>query len=298
VRLTAVVPNFETAGQTLECVASLVADGVPPHRIVVVDDGSSDGSAGRLAEALDGPRLLARERNGGYGAACNAGAAALRGDAYLLVNSDAFVHRPGSVAALVDALEEPRVGIAVPRVLNPDLTLQPTVVPAHTPLPALVRASGLSRFVPDRWQPLVSTHWSHAEARAVPAAIGAVLLVRGTVWDVLGGFDERFFMYAEDHDLCLRANAGGWLVWFTPAAEFVHLGNATGARRWSSPRRAELIGRAEARMLRRHAPVSAGLTLAFTAAGLAARWALARARGDAEAAASYRASVRGYLARD
>ena len=89
----------------------------------------------------------------------------LTGDAYLFLNNDAFVEKPGSVAALLACLDDEEVGVAAPRVVNQDLTLQPTVVPTSSPLVELVRASGLSRFLPNGVQPNWSTHWDHAEAR-------------------------------------------------------------------------------------------------------------------------------------
>src|SRR5205085_1249003 len=82
-------------------------------------------------------------------------------------------------------------------------------------------ASGLSRFVPNRLQPALGTHWDHAESRLIHAAKGAVLLVRGTAWAALGGFDERLFMYAEDLDLFRRAASAGWRARFVAEAEFV-----------------------------------------------------------------------------
>src|SRR5205823_7466941 len=131
----------------------------------------------------------------------NRGAAALPGSFYLFVNSDAFVHAPGTVSRLAAAAARPRVGIAVPRLLNEDGTLQPNVVPTSSPLPELVRASGLSRFVPNRLQPSLGTHWDHGDSRPIQAAIGAVVAVRGDAWEALGGFDERAFMYAEDIEI-------------------------------------------------------------------------------------------------
>jgi GT2 family glycosyltransferase len=185
-----------------------------------------------------------------------------------------------------------------PRVLNPDLTLQSTVVPASSPLVELVRASGLSRFVPNRFQPSFSTHWDHSTERAIEAVNGAVLLVRGRTWRELGGFEEAAYMYTEDLDLCWRARKAGWKVWFTPAAEFIHLGNVASGRSWSSPERAEMIGRAEAAMIRRHLPrARAEITIGLIAAGLASRSLAFRLLRDREAAASLRAGLRGYLGR-
>ena len=101
------------------------------------------------------------------------------------MNSDAFLHRPGSVGRLVATLENKDVGIVAPKVLNMDGTLQPSVVPLTTPGVALIRASGASRLVPNRWQPSWSTHWDHSCSREIQAANGAVLLVRSETFDVL-----------------------------------------------------------------------------------------------------------------
>ena len=107
--LTAVVLNWRTLEQTVEAVSALVADGVPAARIVVVDNASGDGSAERLrAELPDGP-LLALDENVGFARGNNLGAAALPGDDYLFVNSDAFVRAPGSVERLVTRLAQLRL---------------------------------------------------------------------------------------------------------------------------------------------------------------------------------------------
>lgn len=296
--LTVVILNWGTPDLTVRSAKSVTADGVPAERVVVVDNGSEDNSYARFQAELGGCELVRLEENIGFARASNLGARTLPGDAYLFVNNDAFVEKAGSVKALLACLEDERVGIVAPRVLNPDLTLQPTVVPTSSPLVELVRASGVSRFLPNGVQPSFSTHWDHGAAREIQAVNGAVLLVRGSTWDALGGFDEQAYMYAEDLDLCWRAGRRGWKVWFTPEAEFVHLGNVASGRHWSNPARAEMIGRAEAAMIRRHlSRPSASLTVGLIAAGLAARWAVFTALRDREAAASLRAGLRGYLGR-
>lgn len=293
--LTVVVSNWETADYTLRCVAALVGDGVPEGRIVVVDNGSGDDSYERLREELPRSLVLRLDENVGYARAMNHGAAALEGESYLLMNSDAFLHRPGSIGAMLAALAAEQVGVVAPRILNEDLTLQPTVMPTNSPAVALVRASGLSRLVPNRWQPRWSTHWDHSTSREIHGADGAVLLVRGEAWRGLGGFDERMRMYAEDLDLCWRARKLGWRIWFVREAEFVHLGAGATRRHWGSPERAELIGRSESRMIGRNLPgLSAKLTIGFIRAGLAVRVVAFRALGRREAAASLRGALRGY----
>jgi GT2 family glycosyltransferase len=294
--VTVVIANYETTDYTIRSVQSLVADGVPEQRIVVVDNGSADDGYSRFQREIPRCVLIRLEQNIGFARASNVGARALPGAAYLFVNSDAFLHRGGSMDRLVQALTDRTVGVVVPRLLNEDLTLQPKVAPLNSPATALVRASGLSRFIPNRWQPYWSMHWDHSESREIQASSGVVLLVRGEVWHQLGGFDESSLMYAEDLDLCWRARKRGWKVWFVHDAEFVHLGRGATSKTWGDPQRAELVGRAEAAMIHRHlGRVRGGLTLGFITAGLGARVAFYSARRDREAAAALRGSLRGYL---
>ena len=295
--LTVVVLNWQTPDLTLRCVRALLDDGVPAERLVVVDNGSRDDSAERFERELPGCRVLRLPENVGYARAANAGARDLRGDAYLVMNNDAFVHRPGSVRRLVEALSDPSVGLVVPRLRNEDRTLQPTVRPLPTPGVSVLRALGAGRVVPNRWQPFWSHHWDHAESRAVEAADGAVFLVRGATWDQLGGYNEARRMYGEDSDLCWRTRRHGWRIWFCTEAEFVHLGNATGSRRWTSPERATMIGREEARLLREQlSPAGAQLSIRATSLYLGWRAAAYALTGDRQAAAAVRAERAAYLA--
>lgn len=297
--LTAVVVDWNLADHTIRSVQALIADGVPAQRVVVVENEPTSENWSTVSAALDECVLVRVDRNVGFARANNIGSRALPGKAYLLVNNDAFVHRPGSVASLVEAIRRPAVAIAVPRLLNEDLSLQPSVAPLTTELPAFVRASGLSRFVPDGWQPRLSTHWGHSSSREVEAAIGAVMLVDGPVWDALGGLSEASFMYAEDLDLCWRAHNGGWKTWFVDAAEFVHLGGASSDRRWASRERSARIGQAEAEMIRDHlSPVRAGVTIGLMRTGLAARVAYFKLVRNSSAAASCRGSLEGLGRRD
>ena len=296
--VTVVITNWGTPDLTIRSARAVIADGVPAARVVVVENGSTDDSYSRFEAELGDCTLVRLAENVGFARGSNAGARRLAGDAYLFVNNDAFLHKPGSVARLLACLADPAVGVATPRVLNPDLTLQRTVVPRSSPTVELVRASGLSRLIPNRFQPSWSTHWDHSTDREIHAVNGAVLLVRGRTWHELDGFAEEAYMYAEDLDLCWRAREHGWKVRFTPDAEFVHLGNVASGRNWSSPQRAEMIGKAEAAMIRRHMPrFRAAATLGLISGGLAARWLAFRLLRNREAAQSLRSGLRGYLAR-
>ena len=289
-----VVVDWNLPDYTISCVRSLLADGVPAERIVVVENGPTDQNWTRVSKELSSCVLVRVEANVGYAAANNIGARVLAGSAYLLVNNDAFVHGKGSVERMLTALDRADVCVVVPRLLNADLTLQQSVVPFTTPLVALVRASGLSRFVPNRWQPHVSTRWDHDSSREVEAAIGAVMLVDGETWNALGGLHETAFMYAEDLDFCWRVHRAGWRSWFVADAEFVHLGGASSARRWTTQERSMRVARAEAAMIWRHeAKPRAALTLAFMRVGLLARVTYFGLVGRNEDAAACRGSLVG-----
>src|SRR4051794_32962829 len=152
-RATYVVLNWRQPDLTLRAAEALAAAGAPAERVVVVDNGSGDGSAETLAARLPRCVHLPLEENTGFARGNNAGAARLRGEAYVFVNSDAFAAPGATLAALLAPLAEPRVGLTVPLLLNEDGSVQSSVFPLTRPGVALVRASGLSRFVPDGRQP-------------------------------------------------------------------------------------------------------------------------------------------------
>jgi GT2 family glycosyltransferase len=296
--LTVVVLNRESPDLTIRCVRSLLDDGVPPARMVIVDNGSEDDSYLRFQEELSACVLHRIEHNVGFARAANAGARLLDAKAYLFVDNDAFVHRRGSVDALLHCLSDESVGIVMARILNDDLTLQPSVFPLQTPAVAFVLATGLSRLLPNAWQPRWGWRWNHSASREIAAAAGVVMLVRGLVWDELEGYPEHALLYADDIDMCWRARRRGWRVWYTTAAEFVHLGSATIGRDFDRVRRAGLIAHADAEMTRRNlGPISARTALASKSLGLGARWLFHSARGGGLDADLARAELRGTLRR-
>jgi N-acetylglucosaminyl-diphospho-decaprenol L-rhamnosyltransferase len=250
------------------------------------------------ATAAKGVEVLALPKNIGYARASNAGAAA-RPDAetYLFVNNDAFVDAPGSVGRLVEAVRRDGIGIAVPRLLNEDRTLQQSVVPLRSPAIALAMASGVSRYIPNRWQPHWSTHWDHSRSRTVDGAAGTVTAIRGELWRELGGYAERELMFSEDIDLCWRARKLGLRTWFEHDAVFVHLGDASGHAR-TDARRAELVAESDASMIREElGPLVGRLTIGILAMGYGVRSLAFKAMRRDGAAAGAAAALRGYRKR-
>jgi len=227
----AVIVNFKTARLTVACVASLRADGV--DEIVVVDSGSADDCGPRLAAADPEAVFVPLVRNVGYGAAANAGVARSGAPVVVVTNPDLVV-APGTVAALTAALDhESNLAVVGPRIDRPDGSRYPS---ART-FPTLVDAAGHG------FAGLVTTDnpWSRRYLRtgaeaAGPAdwVSGACFAVRRKAWDEVGGFDESYFMFMEDVDLCWRLRRAGWSVAYEPAGRVTHL---EGASRASAPYR-------------------------------------------------------------
>ena len=208
-RLTAIVVNWRTPDYTVRAVRALVADGFR----------SSGSSCSTTAPATAASSDFAPSCRAHSSWRCPRTPASrgrttrARGACRATITCSSTATRSCTVPAASrrssTACRTSRSGSWRARLLNVDGTLQSSVAPLPSPAVAAVQASGLSRFVPDRWQPSWSAHWSHTEEREVEAAIAAALLVRGAAWDELGGFDESAFMYAEDRDLCWRARLAG-----------------------------------------------------------------------------------------
>ena len=225
--VAAVIVSYNVADLLVRCVASLRADGV--DRIVVVDNASADRSVSAIRAADPGVEVVALPKNLGYGAGVNCGVARTREPFVLVMNPDVEVE-PGSTKVLLDALvADPGLGIVGPGIETPEGVLYPS---ART-FPALGDAAGHA-FLHFVWpsNPFSRRYrmldWDHGDARDVDWVAGTHLLARRAAWDRVGGFDEAFFMYMEDVDLCWRLHRAGWRVGYEPAARIRHaIGRST-----------------------------------------------------------------------
>jgi len=237
--ITVVIVSWNTREHLARCLDAL--DGAAPGlriETIVVDNGSTDGSQAMVASKFPGARLIQSPDNVGFGRAANIGAAAGSGRAVLMLNSDCELSS-GALAVLLDALDaDPALGAVFARLTNADGTLQPSVNDA-LPTPwshagdvlfasslryALYRAPALKRIV------LRHTTRRHAAAHDVAWGGAACVLLRRKAFEAVDGFDERFFMYMEDVDLCARLTAAGFRLRYVPEAVAVHHWGASTAK--------------------------------------------------------------------
>jgi GT2 family glycosyltransferase len=192
---------------------------------VVLDNDSHDGTPELVEGEAPFARLVRTGSNLGYAKAVNRGIAASTGRYVLVLNPDCE-WKPGAIDALVRYADaHPRCGIAAPRILNTDGTLEYSARSYPSPFAFLFnRYSLLSRLWPGNpWtRRYLLSDWDHRSPRSVDWVSGAAMLARRDAITVVGGMDETYFMFNEDIDWCRRMNQTGWTVDYVPGAETVH----------------------------------------------------------------------------
>jgi len=194
--------------------------------VVVVDNGSSDDTVAIVRAR--GDCLVVEAENRGYAAGINRGVVEAPRTAAIAVLNPDLVLSAGALRVLVDALDQPETGIVAPRIVNPDGSLFQSLRHA----PSVLNTVGLSFIGNPRFSEYVTDPTQYSQPGIVDWALGAALVVSRECHERLGGWDETFFLYSEETDLCLRARDHGMLTRYEPGATVMHIGGGSG----SSPR--------------------------------------------------------------
>jgi GT2 family glycosyltransferase len=235
---------------------------------ILIDNASTDGSAEAVREAYPDVQVVAREHRHGFGANHNEAIHRATGRYVLILNEDTELHE-GCLDVLVRFMDQnPRVGAAGPRILNPDGSDQPSAF--HFPSPGRVALTTLT---------LQRAGWIQSggeKPRRVDWVCGAAIIARRAALNAIGGFDERLFIYSEDPDLCLRLRDVGYVTAYVPMASLVHHENATTSG--VPERRIYQMERSRALYTRKHHGKAGELAVrGLTASAFGARAAIAKA---------------------
>ncbi len=219
-----ILVNYRSREKTRNCLFSLrKADfsGIS-HEIIIIDNSEKDDFGDEFRRDFSEVTFVRSGSNGGMGSGNNLGARQAKGSFLLILNPDTMV-RPDAVKRLFDAMKDrDDIGIAGPKLLNPDGTLQYSCLRFPKVWTPILRRTILGRLAPEYLGRYLMTDFDHRQSRDVDWMMGSCLLIRADFFRRVGGFDERFFMYFEDIDLCRRAWREGLRVVYCPDSVVIH----------------------------------------------------------------------------
>lgn len=225
--VTIVIVNWNTRGVLRTCLDTVVRNlaGVSAE-LIVVDNGSTDGSPEMVTCEFPEVKLIANHDNRGFAAANNQAIRVARGKHILLLNSDTEVIGD-VIAKSVEYLEQhPEVGVMGCRVLNSDRTVQLTCSQFPSLLNLILLTSGLAKLSRPKFCGRYQLRsWNRDSERDVETVTGCYMLVRREALDQVGLLDETFFFYGEETDWCKRFTDAGWKLRFAPVGEIIHHGS-------------------------------------------------------------------------
>lgn len=229
-RVTLVIVNYNSADLT----ASLVRDTTDgADEVIVVDNASPSGEPRDLASIRPNLVFVQAGANLGYGGAANLGASRATGEVLIVANPDISIGGADLRALAAEAMQ-PGVGVVAPRFVNPDGSLQRS---AHARDPGVLTtvhelcrpfASLMTRIAPE-WHSTLLPADAHQRSRDVGHVLGALVAVRLSTFRSVGGFDESFFLYREETDLCRRVRLAGWRNRHLATVTATHIGGVSTA---------------------------------------------------------------------
>lgn len=225
--VSVVVVSFNTRDMLCECLETLDREaGAVSYETIVVDNASRDESADMVKQHFPNARLIPSEVNLGFAAANNQGFPLARGRYVALLNSDAFL-KPGALERAVQQMDaRPEVGLAGGLLVGRDGSCQPSARMFPSLTNEFLSLSGLSaRYPKSRFFGRFDRTWAAPEdAAEVDWVPGAFSIIRRDVLEKVGYFDEKFFLYYEEVDLCRRIKRAGYTICYWPDVAVVHIG--------------------------------------------------------------------------
>jgi GT2 family glycosyltransferase len=233
--LSIIIVNYNTKDKTLACLASLARADFPglDKEVLLVDNDSAEPIEAEAKQAIDDLVFIKNGSNLGMGAGNNVGIRKSSGQFVLVLNPDTEVD-PGAIMTMLGYLHDhPEAGLVGPELVYPDGTPQDSCYRYPNLILPLVRRTFLGGLAKGYLDYYLMKNLDLTKPQAVDWIMGSCLLIRREVLDKVGLFDERFFMYFEDTDLCRRINNAGYEVVYLPSARVIHHhGRASAKKHW------------------------------------------------------------------
>lgn len=233
-----IIVSFNTKNLTVACLNSVIkhTKGVV-YEVIVIDNASTDGSfeeIQKISKKHKKIHLVKSNKNLGFGGGNNLGMERARGRHILLLNSDTKLHED-SISKMVDWMDKHNmVGVATCKLTNPDGSIQAT----GGSFPTVFRLFSWAFFLDDLplWSSIFGSYHPHTpkfasnfykKIRKLDWITGAFMLIRHQVYESVGGFDQKFFMYAEDVEYSFRVASEDFQIWYVPITSILHIGGAS-----------------------------------------------------------------------
>lgn len=231
-KLDIIIVNWNSGDQLRQCLDSIVStshSGFMFSRVCVVDNASQDNSLDAIEKYELPLQVIHNNKNNGFAKACNQGAKGSRADYLLFLNPDVklFKNSLSVPIAFMDLPENKVVGICGIQLVDEKGYVAHTCARFPTPGSFFVKMLGLDKLFPRFFPSYFMIEWDHSRTCIVDHVIGAFFLVRRSMFEELGGFDERFFVYLEDLDFSYRARQAGWKSVYLTTAKAYHKGGGT-----------------------------------------------------------------------
>jgi GT2 family glycosyltransferase len=224
--ISIVIVNYKVPEFLKETIRSVCeAQLYEKSEIIVVDNDSRDKSKEIITASFPNVIWIQMKSNVGFGKACNIGVRKAQGEYILLLNPDTVISKNTLSTSLEFLESHPDVGLMGPKILNSDGTLQESCHRSFpSPLDAFYHLSGISKLFPKnkRFGKYYLTYLDPDTSTQVDAVSGSFMFLKRSLYSQIGGFDERFFMYGEDMDICWRISDAGYKVWYYPGTQIIH----------------------------------------------------------------------------
>ncbi len=226
IELTISIVNTNNKKLLESCLESIYKNTrIANYEIIVVDNYSTDDSIGMIRKYYPKVKVILNDSRRGYGYSHNRAFAISKGNYFLILNEDMIIKEKSIDKMLEIIIQNKGIGALGCKLLNPDETLQHSC----SNFPTLLQAF-FENMIPYNFAMTKNRlrrhlfYWDHNQERDVDIIMGSCMLIPRKVIDEIGLFDEIFYIYSEEDDLCKRINEAGWRVYFTPEAEIIHYG--------------------------------------------------------------------------